>query len=158
MSLFGQLDAANIPSNPFFVAEGIYEAEVTKGEYSTSKTGNRQLHIEYTINNEDSQYLDSKLHHYFTLVDADMTAEKFALLPTEEQQKLRKSNSKIKQVLCGNDANSTQNGLGVDPEDLNDKNWDPKSLLGIPVEISVANNGEKNEYTNIKWVNKVNKD
>lgn len=154
MSIFGQLDAAAIPSNPFHVGAGEYTAEVTKAEYSTSRAGNRQLHIEYTITSEESEFLDQRLNHYFQLVDADMTEEAFALLSVEDRARIRKTNSKIKQTLCGNDANHSQNGLGVDPDDLNDPNWNPAVLVGTKVDIAVTNGGTNNEYVNIKWVNK----
>lgn len=154
MGIFGKLDAAAVPANPFWVAAGEYSAEVTKAEYSVIQKGNnagtRQIHIEYTIN--DEAYLDSRLHQYFALVDEDMTEEMFEMLPDEEKNKLRKANAKIKQTLCGNGTN--QPGLGVDEMELNDDNWDPKSLVGTKVDIAVANGGDKNQYVNIRWVNK----
>lgn len=153
MGIFGQLDAQNIPTNPFFVEAGEYSAEVTKAQYKVNKDQQMQLFIEYTINNEDSQYLDSKVVQYFTLVDSEMTAEAFALLPGEEQKNIRRTMSALKRTLCGNDNNSSQKGLGVNPDDLNDPDWKPEVLVGTKVDIGVANYGATNEGVNVRWVN-----
>jgi len=153
MSIFGQLDAAAIPTNPFFIEKGEYEAEVTKAFYKTNREEQRQLVIEYTITEEDSQFLDSKASQYFTLPDANMTNETLALLPADEQKAIRRTLSAMKRTLCGNDANSSQKGLGVDANDLNDENWDPEVLVGKKVAIGISNYGANNEGVNIRWVN-----
>lgn len=153
MSIFGQLDAQNIPSNPYYVEKGEYSAEVTDAKFKTTSNGNRQLHITYTINDEDSQFLDSKVVQFFNLVDADMTAEKAALLPPEEKKKLRKDMSNLKRTLCGNDNNDRQKGLGVPVEDLNDKDWNPQVLIGTKVDLAVNNYGPNDEGVAVRWVN-----
>ncbi len=153
MSLFGKLDAEKIATNPFFVEKGEYEAEVTKAFYKDRNNDTRQLVIEYTITNEDSQFYDSKVSSYFNLVDPDMTEEAFSLLPADEQKKIRQTNAAIKRTLCGNDANSSQKGLGVHPDDLNDPEWTPESVVGTKVTIGIANYGANNEGVNVRWVN-----
>jgi len=156
MSIFGQLDAANIHTNAFYIEAGEYSATVTKAYYKKNvRDGEeqRQLVIEYTIDDEDSQYLDSKAYHYFNLVDPDMTAEKFALLPSEDQVKIRRSNSALKRTLCGDDNNSDKRGLGVPVDDVNDENWNPEVLVGTKVDMAISNYGANNEGVNIKWVN-----
>lgn len=153
MSIFGKLDAANIPSNPYFVEQGEYEGEVTRADFKNNRDGERQLHIEYTITNEDSQYLDSKVVQFFTIVDPEMTQEKFDLLPADEQKKIRRNMSALKRTLCGNEHNTSQKGLGVNSDDLNDEAWDPKSLVGTKVKFAVNNYGTTNEGVAIRWVN-----
>lgn len=153
MSIFGELDAATIPTNPYWVEKGEYSAEVTNAQFKVNRDGVRQLIIEYTINNEDSQFLDSKVFQFFNLVDADMTNEKMALLPAEEQKIIRRTMSALKRTLCGNDSNPSQKGLGVDFNDLNDSNWSPESLIGKKVDIGVNNYGPTNEGVTIRWVN-----
>lgn len=150
MSIFGKLDAAQVPTNAFYIEAGDYEAEVTKAHFK-EKDGQRQLVIEYTITNQDSQYLDQKAYHYYTLPDADMTAEMFELLPSDEKQKIRKTNSSIKRTLCGTDGNSKQRGLGVPEEDLNDDDWDPAVLVGTKIYMGIANFGK--DGVNVRWVN-----
>lgn len=152
MSIFGKMDAENIPTNPFWIEAGEYEAEVTKGLYK-EKDGRRQLVIEYVITEDDSQFVDQKASQYFNLPDADMTQEKFELLPSEEKKKIHRTLSAIKRTLCGNEANSSQKGLGVDAADLNDDAWDPASLVGTKVVIGISNYGATNEGVNVKWVN-----
>ncbi len=155
MSLFGKLDAANIPTNSFFVAAGDYSATVTVGEYRNKRDGNgRQLHIEYQITDPESEYLDSKVGQFFDLVDADMTAETFELLPADEKKKIRKTNSAIKRTLCGNPGRDDQPGLGVTEDDLNDPEWDPKSLVGTDVDLTIYNFGPNNDGVGVRYVNK----
>ncbi len=153
MSIFGNLDAAEIPSNPYYVEEGEYEAEVTDAKYKTNNKEQRQLVIEYTITDDSSQYQDSKVFQYFTLVDPEMTREQLELLPAEEQRSIRKTMSALKRTLCGNEANSSQKGLGVSVDDLNDANWQPTSLVNTKVNIGVNNYGADKQGVNVRWVN-----
>lgn len=153
MSIFGKLDAANIPTNPFWVEKGEYSAEVTNAQYKTNRDNVRQLHIEYTITSEDSQFLDSKVVQYFNLVDTEMTQETFALLPVDEQKSIRRTMSALKRTLCGNDGNDRQKGLGVSPDDLNDESWDPSTLIGKKIDLAVNNYGPSGEGVAVRWVN-----
>ncbi len=153
MGIFGQLDAANIPTNPFYIEKGDYSAEVTDAKFKTNRDQVKQLYIQYTINDEDSQFLDSKAVQFFDLPDENMTQEMFSLLPSDEQRKMRRNLAALKRTLCGNDSNSSQKGLGVDQNDLNDPNWDPAVLMGTKVNLSITNYGATNEGVNIKWVN-----
>ncbi len=153
MSIFGKLDAQSIPSNPYFIEKGDYDAEVTKGEFRTKQDGTRQLFIEYTITEENSAYLDSRASQFFNLPDPELTQEAFNMMPADDQKKLRQQISAMKRTLCGNDANPSQKGLGVDADDLNDESWDPGSLVGTKVRIGISNYGATNEGVNVRWVN-----
>lgn len=154
MSIFGQLDAANIPTNPYFVEKGEYEAEVTHAEYKTTKNGDRQLQIRYIITDANSAFFESIVTQFFTLVDSNMTQEDFELLPADEKAKIRKNNSALKRTLCGNENNPSQKGLGIKVDDLNDPEWDPeKALVGIQVDLAVNNYGASNEGVSVRWVN-----
>jgi hypothetical protein len=151
MSIFGQLDAENIPSNPNFIEKGEYSAEVTKALFKDNRDGNRQLVIEYTITEDGSQYDKYKPTQYFNLIDSEMTAEAFALLPAEEKRKIQQVNAKIKRTLCGTTGSSTQKGLGVDPSDLNDPNWNPEVIMGTKIKLGISNFGS--DGVNVQWVN-----
>ncbi len=154
MSLFGKLDAANIPTNSFFVAAGEYSATITVAAYRNKKDGSgRQLHIEYQINDPDSEYLDSKVSQWFDLVDPDMTEETFELLPADEKKKIRKTNSAIKRTLCGNPGRDDQPGLGLTEDDLNDPEWEPKNLVGSLVDLVIYNFGTNNDGVAVRYVN-----
>jgi len=152
MSIFGRLDATTIPTNPYWVEKGEYSAEVTKALFKDGNKG-KQLVIEYTINNENSAFLDSKVTQYFNIVDPEMTQEMFSLLPADEQKIIRRNLSALKRTLCGNEGNASQKGLGVNSDDLNDENWNPEVLIGTKVDIGVSNYGPTNEGVNVRWVN-----
>lgn len=153
MSIFGKLDAATISTNPFWIEEGEYEAEVTNAEYRSNRDGQKQLHIEYTVTEEESRFDGNKANQYFPLMDADMTYEQFVLLPKDEQQKISRTNAALKKTLCGSDGNEFQKGLGIPQDDLNDENWDPAVLKGLKVRIGVNNYGKDNNGVNVRWVN-----
>ncbi len=153
MSLFGQLDAANIPSDPYFIEKGEYECEVVKAEYSKNRDGERQLHIVYKITDNFSEYEGKQAHQYFVLVDSEMTQEKFDLLPADEKKKIRGRNSAIKRTLCGVEGRDNQKGLEIDPEELNDPNWNPEVLVGKQCMVTISNFGDHNTGVNVKWVN-----
>lgn len=153
MGIFGKMDAAVIPSNPFFIKEGDYDAEVTSAQYKPNRDGQRQLVIQYTLS--DGEFKGRKATSYFTLVDDDMDQAAFDLLPDDEKAKIRSSLSALKRTLCGNENNYTQKGLGVKVEELNDEEnpWDPATLVGTKVHIGISNYGTDNSGVNVKWVN-----
>lgn len=148
MSIFGKLDAANIPTNAYFVEAGEYTAQITKAEIKVNKSDQRQLHIVYTIIDEDSSYKDSTVQQFLNLVDPDLTLEILATLPAEEQRSIRRNNSNLKKTLCGD---GRYPGLGVDPDDLNDDNWSPEFLIGTEVDLSVTNWGS--DGVNVRYAN-----
>lgn len=150
MSIFGKLDAENVPSNPFWVAKGEYESEITDAKFGTNRDNQRQLIIEFTINDKESQFIDQKVKKYFDLVDVDFDTDKFELLPPEEQKRTRIRISSLKNALCGNGKNK---GLGVDPSELNDEHWNPETLKGIQCDIAISNYGTNNEGVNVRWAN-----
>lgn len=150
MSIFGQLDAENIPDNPFWVEAGTYMGEVTDAAFKTKNDGTKYLYIEYTIGNSDSEFLDQKVAHRFDLLDPDMTAEKLEMLPPDEKRKIRMRMSAMKKVLCGDGRNK---GLNVPVNDLNDADWDPRVLVGLNVDFGVKNYGSGNSGVQVSWVN-----
>lgn len=153
MSIFGELDAAQVSTNPYFIEGGEYAAEVIEAKYKENRDGVRQLYIQYILTDTDSEYVGQKPSHFFNLVADDMTAEKFALLPAEEKKKIRLAMATLKKTLCGSDGNANHKGLGVPVDDLNDKDWNPAVLVGTKVMLGIANGGTNNEYVNIRWVN-----
>lgn len=151
MGIFGKLDAAAVKTNPFFIEEGTYEAEVTKAEYKINRDGAKQLVLQYTIDESESAFNGKTASQYFTLPDENLDAETFLLLPPDERAKTDKVLSSLKRTLCGNAANQTQRGLGVSEDDLNEDDWDPKSLVGTRINLGISNWGA--EGVNIKFVN-----
>ncbi|HEY0771163.1 MAG TPA: hypothetical protein VGD31_12595 [Sphingobacteriaceae bacterium] len=150
MSLFGKMDAARIPSNPYFIEAGEYLAEVTEAKYQ-DRDGQRQLRIDYTISDETSLFHGKRVSHFFDLPDEDMTEEAFELLPAEEKTKIHKAMSSLKRTLCGTEGNDRQIGLGLNEDTLNDPDWNPESLKGTKLTLGISNWGK--EGVNIKFVN-----
>lgn len=153
MSIFGQLDAASISSNPFKVEKGIYPAEVTKFEFRQTQKGTRQLFLEVVITDDESEFIDDKVNKYYFLPDEDLDQEKFDQLPADERKRIRKNMATIKKDLCGNESREDQKGLGVDPNDLNDPDWNPQTLVGTKVTIGVNNFGANGNGVNLQWIN-----
>lgn len=153
MSIFGKLDAESVSSNPYKVEKGVYEAEITKFEFRKSSNDQRQLFLETVITDPDSEFCDDKVNKYYFLPDEDMDQEKFDALPSDERKRIRKNMAVVKRDLCGNDARADQKGLGIDPSDLNDPNWDPSPLVGTKVTIGVSNFGANGNGVNMQWIN-----
>lgn len=153
MSIFGKMDAATIPTNPFWIEAGEYKAEVTDAKYQTNRNDEKQIVIEYVIIDSDSEFVDKKAKQYFVLVEDAMTAETFNLMPAEEKQKIRRDMANLKRTLCGSGNNSNRRGLGVDVNDLNDPAWDPAVLKGLKVDMTITNYGPNDEGINVKYVN-----
>jgi hypothetical protein len=152
MGIFGQLDAANIRTNPLFIEAGEYEAEVIKAEFRTRASDNaRQIYFQYQITEDDSAFNGKKASQFFTLVADDMTAEKFAALPEDERNKIDKSNSALKRTLSGTAGFANQRGLGVDEEELNNPEWTPESLIGTKITLTISNYGT--DGVNVRSVN-----
>ncbi len=153
MSIFGQLDAASVSSNPFKVERGVYPAQITKFEFRETRTGTRQLFLETIITDEESEFIDERVQKYYFLPDADLTQEKFDALPSDEKKRVRKNMAVLKKDLCGTEGREDQRGLGVDPNDLNDPEWNPQVLIGTEVTIGVNNYGANGNGVNLQWIN-----
>lgn len=153
MTIFGKLDAETIPTNPFFIEKGNYDAEVVAAKFQTNRDQQRQLYIQYMITEDESQYDKSKCNKLYNIIDEDMTAEKLAMLPADEMKKIRGQLASLKRDLCGSDGAEDKKGLGIDLKDLDDANWDPAVLVGLKVTIGINNFGANNEGVNIRWVN-----
>lgn len=153
MSIFGQLDAANIPTNPFLIAKGTYEAQVVAAKFQENRDNVRQLYIQYEITTADSEYAGRKAAKIYNLVDADLTEKEFSVLPADDKKKIMIMITSLKKDLCGNEANVSQKGLGVSPDDLNDPNWNPATLVGTKVMLGITNYGTNDQGVNVRWVN-----
>ncbi len=153
MSIFGQLDSASIPTNPYWIEEGEYPGEVTKSEFGVNKQNKKQIVLQYTIDDEGTRFHGKRTTQYFEIADPDMTIEDFKMLPSSEQDKILKTLSSLKRTLCGNSANAAQKGLGVLEEELNDPEWDPTVLVGTKINMGIGNSGDSGQYVNVRWVN-----
>lgn len=154
IGIFGSLDAKSIPDNPYHVDAGEYRALVTNAYFHRNEDKDLdQLVIVYTIQDETSKFHNRSVSDWFTIFP-QLTEEEVALLSPEEERKVEGAMSAVRRRLCGQ-PKFNRPGLGVPVEDLNDPEWDPKTLMNTEVDLAVVNSGEENEYTNIRWVNKV---
>jgi|SRR3990170_1071550 len=152
MSIFGELDAEKIPTNPFWVEEGEYRAQITKAEISQNKDGTKtNLIIAFTILNADSEFEGKEVRQYLQIYP-ELTKESYKLLPVEERKIINRNMTNLKKLLCGQ-PEMERKGLGVDPAELDSDEWDPKTLVNLEVNIAVQNSGEEGQYTNLKWAN-----
>lgn len=146
IGIFGTLDADKIPENPYWVAAGTYRAIITSAYFQeNTDKGITQLVICYSITEDDSEFFNQELRDYFE-VHPEITEETWETLAPHEQQSIRKALSAVQARLCGTEKRA---GLGVDRVDL-DEDWDPKTLVGTEVNLTVKNSGEKNEYANVR--------
>lgn len=159
MGIFGNLDADKIPDNPFFVGEGSYTGIIAKAFfYHSDKKDKDQLVIEYKITDADDEenerYKNKVVRDWFDYFP-DLTEDDLEDLPPAERGKVEGALSAIKRRLCGFKQGRTfYPGLGVELEDL-DESWDPKSLIDSEVFLAVVNTGDSKEFSNVKWVRRV---
>jgi hypothetical protein len=151
LSIFGKLDAESISSNPFKVDDGIYEGEVTKFEFRETRTGQRQIFLRVVIKEEESMFDGQGVDKTYWLPDADMDQEMLNSLPDDEKKRTLQNMATVKKDLCGEEGNTRRQGLAIDPNDLNDPDWDPKFMVGTPVMIGVKVYKDKSQ---IQWINK----
>lgn len=156
MSIFGDLDADEIPENPYWVEEGEYSAVITDAFFHENKKKEdnpHQLVICYTITDEDSEYFNNEVRDWFTYFK-DMNKEIYQSLSAAEKKEVKSALSAIKRRLCGQkDTDPPRKGLGQPESVLNDPEWDPKELVGLEVDLLVSNSGDKNQYSNVRWAN-----
>ncbi len=150
MSIFGKMDAAKVKTNPYYVEAGDYFGEIVEADIRTKRdSDDRYLYIQFEILDEESAFKGSKPTLRQDLPAADLTEEVMASLPADDQAKIRRDMTTVKNILCGNNRFP---GLGIDPEDLNDPDWHPKVLKGLKVNFTVRNFGEDGvqiSYANI---------
>lgn len=142
MGLFGDLDANEVPNDPFFVEQGTYHgvlAEASRVTKSNDET-KHGLSFKWVIDDE-SDYAGKSVSDWLAIfpeIDAsEVTAE------------VRTAMSRTKQRL-------TQMGLDEDAMAtlLDDDNLD--NLVGMEADLQVTNSADKNDpdkiYTNIRKV------
>ena len=129
MSIFGDMDMDSVPDNPYDTEPGTYEANVYDVEVKPTKAGDKTgMYIYYKIDGGD---FDGNTLQEFK----EIPQPKDPKNPTADE---KKTASWLKMRLVS---------LGVPSNRLN--SLDPKDLIGTPVTVTIARNGE---YTNIQKV------
>jgi hypothetical protein len=142
MSLFGDIDAADIPENPFYVAPGTYECVLTEANIVAKKDGSGVgLSLKWVIDDEDSDYKGQNLSDWFN-VYPELTAE-------EMTQPQKQDLSRLRQRL-------TQMGLTTEEQNALGDEDARNELIGMKAFVSVKETPDKKDpdkiYTNITKV------
>jgi hypothetical protein len=137
MGLFGELDASDIPENPFYVAPGTYSCVLSEAGVQSKKDNSGEgLSFKWVIEDEDSEYVGMNVSDWFNIY-RDITSE-------EVTPKIKQDMSRMRQRL-------TQ--MGIPLEDQNDLLDNLDDLIGMKAYITVKESPDKNDpdkvYTNI---------
>lgn len=140
MALFGDIDAAEIPEDPFHVDDGTYLSVLTEVKAVVRNSdGQHGLAFKWTITEEDSEFEGNTLNDwknfYPELTEEDLTPE------------IKKDLSRLKQRL-------TQ--LGVPEEEMNNFTENFEDYIGTEAYVSVKNTTDTKDpsrkYRNITFV------
>jgi beta-glucosidase/6-phospho-beta-glucosidase/beta-galactosidase len=145
MGLFGNVDIADIPDDPFFVPQDTYLCVLSEASIITTNSGGQGFSIRWTIDEEDSDYNAMNIGDWFNIYP-DVDAEDLT-----QQQKRTLSNLKKRLI-----------DLGITPEDMDSIDENLSDLVGITAYVTVKNSVDKNDpdkkYTNVTKVSKVDED
>lgn len=142
MGLFGDMDAADIPENPYYVAPGTYYCVLTKAERVEKKDKSGEgLSFTWVIEYEDSEYNGNQVQDWKNIYP-DLTSE-------EITPNIRKSLSFLKQRLTE---------MGLSPEEQNTL-LEPGALdelIGLHAYVEIVETTDRNDpdkkYSNVKRV------
>lgn len=140
MGLFGDIDASEIPEDPFHVDDGTYLSVLTEVKAVERKSdGQHGLAFKWTITEEDSEFEGNTLNdwknYYPDLTEEDLTSD------------IKKDLSRLKQRL-------TQ--IGVPEEDMDKFNETFSDYVGTEAYVTVKNTTDTRDpskkYRNITFV------
>lgn len=140
MGLFGDVDASEVPDNPFYVAPGTYFCTLAEANRVEKKDQSGEgLAFKWVINEPDSEYHNNNLQDwkniYPGITEAEVTPD------------IRKDNARLKGRLVE---------MGVPEEEMNSLLDNLDSLVGLEAYLTVTETTDKNDptkkYTNINKV------
>lgn len=142
MGLFGDMDAADIPENPYYVAPGTYYCVLSKAERVEKKDKSGEgLSFTWVIEYEDSEYNGNQVQDWKNIYP-DLTSE-------EITPNIRKSLSFLKQRLTE---------MGLSPEEQNNL-LEPGALdelIGLHAYVEIVETTDRSDpdkkYSNVKSV------
>lgn len=142
MGLFGDLDASEIPADPFFVEQGTYHAVLSEASVVTPEDvdKNKGISCKWVIDDE-SDYAGKSVSDWLAIFpDID---------PSEVTPKVKTAMSRTKQRLTQMGVTDEQMETLLDDDNLGD-------LVGLEADIHVTNTPDKNDpdriFTNIRKV------
>ena len=153
-NLFGSLDVDDIPDDPYFTGEGVYDAVVTRAEATETRAGEPKIVFEYTIDeyepgeDEDGNplpdYSGNTLSEWWDHYPF-MTKSELTTMDSKERKKVLTTMSRVKNRI---------KHLGFDPDD---DDFIIKNLVDVEVRIGVRVNegtgdNEGRKFSNVRYV------
>lgn len=142
MGLFGELDAAEVSDNPFYVAPDVYQCILAEANRVQKKDGSGEgISFKWVIEDEESDYFGSNvsdwLNIYPEVTGDDVTA------------KIKQSNARLKSRLQEMGLSAIEMDVLLDDDNL-------EMLVGMAAHVTVSESHDKNEpdkvYTNVRKV------
>lgn len=138
--LFGELDASEVPDNPFYVAPDTYFCVLAEANKVEKKDGSGfGLAFKWVIEEEDSEYNKNNIQDWKNIYP-DITAD-------EVTPDIRKDNARLKQRLIE---------MGVPESEMSGLLDNLEDLVGLQAYVTVTETTDKNDptksYTNVKSV------
>lgn len=149
-NIFGSLDVDDIPDDPYFTDEGVYDAVVTRAETTTTRAGLDKIVFEYTLDDyepdegeEDySGNTVSEWHDHYPHI----TKSELSSMDPKERKKVIQALSRVKNRI---------KHLGFDPDNpeftLKDT-IDTEVRVGVRVSESDKEGFEGRKFSNVRYV------
>lgn len=140
MGLFGEIDASEVPENPFYVAPGTYPCVLTEINRVEKKDGSGEgVSIKWVIEDEDSEYNKQNLQDWFNIYP-DITEE-------EVTPNIRKDMARLRQRLTQMGLTTVQMNAFLEEKD---------EYIGMKAYVTCKETPDRNDpdtkYTNITKV------
>lgn len=138
MGLFGDVDAADVPNDPFYVAPDTYLCVLAEATLQDTQAGGQGLSLKWVIEDEDSDYYGNNISDWHNVYSAEFLAEHDV-----SDANVRRSRSNMKKRLLD---------LGVTEDEMDTIHENLDTLVGKTAYITTVETPDKNDPDK-KWVN-----
>lgn len=138
MGLFGDVDASEVPDDPFFVPADTYLCILAEATIQDTKTGGQGLSLKWVIEDEDSDYVGNNISDWHNIYSAEFLAENEI-----SEANVRRSRSNMKKRLLE---------LGVTEDEMNEIHENLDTLVGKTAHITTVETPDKQDPDKV-WVN-----
>lgn len=140
MGLFGDVDAAEVPDNPFYVAPDTYRCVLAELNRVEKKDGSGEgLAFKWVIEDEDSEYNGNQIQDWKNIYP-DVTSD-------ELTPEIRKDNARLKQRLIE---------LGLSEDEMNGLLDNLEEYVGTVAFVTVTETADRKnpekKYTNVQKI------
>lgn len=136
--LFGDVDAADVPDDPFYVAPDTYLCILAEASVVDTQTGGQGLSLKWVIEDEESDYVGNNISDWHNIYSAEYLAEHEV-----SEANVRRSRSNMKKRLL-------EIGVSEDEMDTIHENLD--ELVGRTAYVTTVATKDKNDPDKT-WVN-----